>query len=237
MGYRKSQSIRSWLQQTIELVTALALSPDGSRLAAEFDDGTIKLWNTDQTEQPIATHKHHSSCVSALAFSPDGQQLASVSWDKSVRFWDGGDGSTTNVIEHVDWLQSVAISSDLFAAAAGKDITIWNRKTLHLIDTISLGSLSLSFSDAYGVRLSSPVGSSSLLAIACQTNTSSTSTVIVWHMGERTILGTFQVNAIIRKLTPSLDGARRWWFPVIRCFHGEPHSTNRTQRFELDPKL
>ena len=186
-------------------VTALAFSPDCSRLAAGFVDGTVELWNTEHAGQPIATLKHHSREVGALAFSPDGEQLASGSRDKTVRIWNGRDGSTSNIVEHAfrDRLYSVAFSGGLLAAATEEDITILDRKTLR---PISLSSLSLLFSDVYRVRLSSPAGSS-LLAIAYVDRKSAASNVMVWDMGERTALATFQVKSDIWKLTLSPDGS------------------------------
>ena len=100
--------------------------------------------------------------------------------DNTVRIWDGKDGSTSGIIEHAfpDNLLSVAFSSLLFAAATRKDIAIWDRKTLCLIDTIDL-SFSLPKSYISNVSLSFSVGGSSL-AIACQTENSN---VTVWDMG------------------------------------------------------
>ena len=139
----------------------MAFSSDCSRLASGFYDGRIELWNTDQAGQPIAIIQHHSKHVT--------EQLASVSEDGTVRIWDGRDGSTTNAIEHIlsGFSHSVAFSSDLLASATRNDYTIWVRKAHCPIDTISLSSLSLPFSDMYRVRLSFPAGTS-LLAIACE---------------------------------------------------------------------
>jgi WD40 repeat protein len=189
--------------------TALAFSPDCSRLAAGLADGTVELWNTDQVGQPVAAHKLHLKQVTTLVFSPDGEQLASGSGDKTVRVWDGRDGSRSRVIEHTysGWLQSVALSSGLLATATKHDITIWDRETLSLINSIILSSLSLPFSDVFRARLSFLVDGS-LLAIACEDNDSDVSNVTVWNMGRCTVLATFKVNSNIRKLTLSPDGSQ-----------------------------
>ena len=63
-------------------------------------------------------------------------------------------------------------------------ITIWDRKTLRLIDVISLSSLSSLFSKLWSVRLSYQVDTS-LLALACMHPNAST--VTVWDMGGRTV--------------------------------------------------
>jgi len=191
----KKQSNRVW---------ALAFSPDRPRLAAGFHDGTVELWNTDQAGQTIASHKLHSNSVTSLAFSSDGEQLASGSWDKTVRVWEGRDGSTSTVIQYTfpGWLRSVAFSSHLLAAATKGDITIWDRKTLCLVDTINLSSLSV-----LKVSLSFSMGGS-LLAIACEARCSNASNVTVWDIGGRAVIAAFKVNSNIRRLTLSPDGSK-----------------------------
>ena len=191
-------------------ITALAFSPDSSRLASGFEDGTIELWNTDQAGQAIASHKLHSQSITGLEFSPDGEQLASGSWDKTVRVWDGKNGSTTAIIEHkfTDRVSSVAFSSGLLVAATPKDVTIWDRKTLHPIDAINLNNLSLPFSEVFNVLLAFSK-SGSLLAIACRDYSSMTSSVAIWNIEERTVIAPpLKVESSVRNLTLSPDGSQ-----------------------------
>ena len=77
---------------------ALALSPDGSRLAAAGEDGTIGLWQVGAAPADGLTLKGHTGAVNTLAFSPDGQQLASAGNDGSVRVWSSADGEQLAVL-------------------------------------------------------------------------------------------------------------------------------------------
>jgi WD40 repeat protein len=69
-----------------EYVSALAISPNGRRLATACSDGTMKLWN-------VATRREVASLKLGLygfyiTFSTDGQTLAAWSWaDGSFRVW------------------------------------------------------------------------------------------------------------------------------------------------------
>jgi hypothetical protein len=70
---------------------AIALSHDGTRLAAafvhEWDNPCVHLWDLT-TGQKIAALTGHRAPVTQLAFSPDGRRLASGSCDTTALVWD-----------------------------------------------------------------------------------------------------------------------------------------------------
>lgn len=72
--------------QEKEFIFSIALSPDGTVLAAGYQDGTVRLWNMDTGEQLTVLEGHKDRVVS-LAFSPDGTLLASGGTDGTVRLW------------------------------------------------------------------------------------------------------------------------------------------------------
>src|SRR5262249_27429403 len=68
-------------------VFAMALSPDGTRVACGSDDRVIHIWDT-ATGQELPKCQGHTSKVLAVAFRGDGQRLVTASHDGTVRQWD-----------------------------------------------------------------------------------------------------------------------------------------------------
>jgi WD40 repeat protein/serine/threonine protein kinase len=64
----------------------LMLSPDGSLLAAGYDDSSIRLWRVP-SGKPAGTLEGHLSGVETLAFAPDGKTLVSVANHGDLKFW------------------------------------------------------------------------------------------------------------------------------------------------------
>jgi WD40 repeat protein len=69
-------------------VTAVAISPDGKRLATGSYDQTIRLWDA-ATGQELLTLRGHTADIRKLMFSRDGRRLVSQANDGTVRVWDG----------------------------------------------------------------------------------------------------------------------------------------------------
>jgi WD40 repeat protein/serine/threonine protein kinase len=67
-------------------VVSVALHPDGSLLAAAFDDHTIHIWDTT-TRKEVMTLFGHNASITDLRFSPDGKFLISASLDGTIRLW------------------------------------------------------------------------------------------------------------------------------------------------------
>ncbi len=129
--------LRSW-EASKEGITALAISPDGSRMAtgAGFSDSTMRVWNTANGGES-ARMDGHASWVSALAWSPDGRRIASGSADQTVRTWDmdaRGPRSAASPLSpplrgHADVIHAVAWSPDgkvLYSGSMDGRVLAWD---------------------------------------------------------------------------------------------------------------
>jgi WD40 repeat protein len=110
-------------------VRVLALDPDGRRLAAGDQAGTVTVWAAETGEQVVSFHAHDKPLV-RLKFSPDGRRLASLGEEGTIKTWDATSGAAGCVIEHAD--SDLAFSPDgtrLVAPAGDNLARVWDATT------------------------------------------------------------------------------------------------------------
>ena len=94
------------------MVSSVAFSPDGTRIASSSGDKTIKVWDA-ASGQELTTLSGHTRRVQSVAFSPDGTRIVSGSIDKTIKVWDAASGQElTTLSGHTKTVQSVAFSPD-----------------------------------------------------------------------------------------------------------------------------
>ncbi len=76
------------------VVTSLTYAPDGERLTAGTENGSVRLWRVDGTLE--RTLSGHEGRVTGLVFA--GKTLISAAEDGSLRFWNLADGSQTRLL-------------------------------------------------------------------------------------------------------------------------------------------
>ncbi len=104
---------------------AIALSPDGSRLATGLRDGTVELIDTATGQRIGPGLQGHTGGIWDLDFGPNGRWLASAGADGSIRLWDVASGQSTKLGEIDDVVMALCFSpSGATLASANGDGTV-----------------------------------------------------------------------------------------------------------------
>jgi WD40 repeat protein len=104
----------------------LAISPDGTRFAAGYDDGWVRLYNAHDGKL-IRTLKGHDIGEVWAVFSPDNATLVTASHDGVIRLWRASDGEFLQSLPgHANPapVSPVVFNQDVLASASGRTIQI-----------------------------------------------------------------------------------------------------------------
>ena len=113
------------------VISCIALSPDGKHVATSSWDETIHIWEKDTRKLVHGPLKVHKSWVNSVAYSPSGRYIVSSSSDKSIMIWNALTGEVIcgPLYAHTSWVSSAVFSPDgTRVASASNDgvVILWD---------------------------------------------------------------------------------------------------------------
>ncbi|NEO26726.1 MAG: DnaJ domain-containing protein [Kamptonema sp. SIO4C4] len=127
-----------------DIVTAIAISPDGRTFATSSYDETVRLWQLS-TGQQLRVFNGHGDQVYCVAISPDNRMIASGGADRNIKLWNLQTGQHIRTlggwfVGHTDSVLSVAFHPDskrLASGSADQTVRLWKLTTGKEIKTIT----------------------------------------------------------------------------------------------------
>ncbi len=128
------------LKGHVEAVTALAFSPDGTRIVSGSADKSVRVWQAD-SGQAIVSARGHTGRVTSVVFTPDAKRIASAGLDGTIVIVDAETGQQIRVLRYSPtyaWersnapVWSIAMSPDGMRVAAGTadaEVRIWDMQS------------------------------------------------------------------------------------------------------------
>ncbi|MDY6786457.1 MAG: DnaJ domain-containing protein [Cyanobacteriota bacterium] len=126
-----------------DVVTSIAVSPDGKIFATGSYDQTVVLWQLS-SGRILRTLKGHFDRIYCVAISPDGKLVASGSGDNNVKLWKVSNGQELRTCGgwfggHSQRVLSVAFSPNkrkLVSGSADRTVKLWQTSTGREIRTL-----------------------------------------------------------------------------------------------------
>lgn len=120
-------------------VTCLQISPNDSNiLAVGYEDGSVRLWNLEQSESTVVL-RGHKTAVTALCFDPTGTRLASGAKDTDIVLWDlASESGLYRLRGHNNAVTSIAFLTKDHIVSSSKDslVKLWDLQAQHCVETV-----------------------------------------------------------------------------------------------------
>src|SRR5947209_6103613 len=127
-----AQLVDTVLAEAFNFPGNVAVSGDGSLLAAGTSTGAVWLWRLAD-RKPLRAVEGHTGTVWAVALSGDGQLAASGGGDGTVRLWETSTGRPLATLQgHSGTVWGVALSADGQLVASGSGdatVRLWEAST------------------------------------------------------------------------------------------------------------
>jgi WD40 repeat protein len=111
-----------------DLITAVAVFPDGRRALSASADGTLRLWELESGAS-LRVLKGHTEAVTAVMLLPDDRHALSGAFDKTLRLWDLEREDSESLEGHADPIIALGLSGDgrrAFSGSFDGTLRVWD---------------------------------------------------------------------------------------------------------------
>ncbi|KAJ3080298.1 hypothetical protein HK102_003159 [Quaeritorhiza haematococci] len=130
-------------------VTCICRNPAvRNSFAVGYSDGSIRLWNIDNSTSIVAFNGHRSA-VTAVCFDPSGQRLASGARDTDIIVWDViGEAGLYRLKGHKEQITGLCFLTQEYEGPGGRTLNhivstskdtlmkVWDLTTQHCVETV-----------------------------------------------------------------------------------------------------
>ena len=136
-------------------VMSIAYSNDGARIATGSTDGTIRIWDSSNTDTELLTLTDGGGPVLSVAFNNDGTLVGSGNQNGTVAVWTLATSQQSRVARAFGEVHAVAFSpsGDLLAVAADSNSGLFNVASGELVHNLPDSLISLAFNPVDQVQL------------------------------------------------------------------------------------
>jgi len=126
-------------------VSAVAITPDGNKVASCSLDGTLKIWAIDSLKEIRTIYDHYG--FETITITPDGDKVISGSRDNTLKVWDLEKGREIGILRgHRDCVNIAVIMPDgkkVISGSWDNTIKVWDINKKECISTfVGEGSFS-----------------------------------------------------------------------------------------------
>jgi WD40 repeat protein/serine/threonine protein kinase/tetratricopeptide (TPR) repeat protein len=174
-------------------------SPDGSTLAAGFNNGDVHVWESSSGRN-VGLYRGHTSAIRSVAYSSDGSRMAAWGEDGKILIWDVNTGELNSAISRLGGVTVGAWSPDDKLLACGH----------------TNGSVTISGADAGTQEVTLLGGRGSIYDLAWSPDSSQVATtnmvdmaVSIWEISsEKMVVGPLRHAHWVTSLAWESDGQR-----------------------------
>lgn len=109
-----------------DMITSVAISPNGRRLLTGSTGGEVYLWRNDPTSRSherTHTLRGHTIGISCTSLSPDQETILTASWDGATRLWKARMGREPHTFRIFSSPSDVSVETAAFSHTGNRVLT------------------------------------------------------------------------------------------------------------------